>query len=829
MASKAAPEQHKTLGWGETDTPLSSPPEAPSGPRSDGRYWLFCLSVALLARLVTLLPVFSGGEVQPIGTDALYHLRRIHEAVLHFPSLLTLDPYLSFPERLPNPYEPGFDLLLASFVRLLAGDSEPSFQRVAAICSIAMPFLGLLVIPLYAGIARILGGRESMRATGIFLALLPGVTFTSLAGQVDHHVLEPLVIGLPIYLTIRSQQGLHRDRTLLLAGLALGGSLLFWRGILVPAGLLAGFFGLRTVYMTAIGLVDRTTRDHAPFLFLTAAVTSLLVSIVAPVQYPEGQSSLTYFTISLLQPVVLTLLAVGMYLMGRVAVQLSQRPGPGAQTSPGMVLSPPPLPPRKELLLITLALGLSGAGPLVVAMLFWPELAQNFMMGLGFLARADAFVLSVGEQRPLFSSDTGHFSMVYALYFYGAFAVLWPLIVRLGWFQGATLRAARVDARVLPDFRWLLFGMLTVLTGVLALTQRRYAAHFAPVYCVWVGMAWTCLRSGLISAAQEGRRRPLLLTSIGGTLLTLPTFVMTGAMAATPTQPAALMEACQWILRHTPETQGFHLNDVEAGRRPEYSILSAWDEGHHLLTLAHRPNVGNPFGVAWFMPSIERAAAFWLASTETLAQRMDNTGARFALVSFRLGLLADEALFLGQNPNDYRVETTAGPEPGPRFWQLGVSRLYLDAALPSAPGRPKNWDTQDSVPGVRVIWAGGTLEKGDGAVAFVGAEAPVYQVIERVKGAAVVGKGTPGAVVTARQTVQLPVKPGQLPRTFEWRSSAKVAEDGAFELRAVYPGVEEPAGYARASGALEVSWEGQRVAVDVRESAIQSGGKIIVE
>lgn len=862
MGSKTAPE---TWREGRQNTgpdgiysefPNAQEPGPPQGwsPRdassSDGLFWGMCLGLGLLARLVTVPPVFfSGalnGEVQPIGTDSLYHLRRIHEAVLNFPHLLTRDPYLSFPEVLPNPYEPGFDLLLASFSRLLCLSTQPSFQKVAALSAIAMPFLGLLVIPLYAAIARRLGGRESMRATGLLLALLPGVTFTGLAGQVDHHVLEPLVIGLPMLWVLQGLKPGARFRAMLLGGLSLGLSLFFWRGILLPAGILALFFGIRTVYLAALGLVDRLTRDEAPFMFLSAAVAAMLVSVLAPVQYLPEWSALTYFTISLQQPVILTLLAAGMYGMGRVAVQLAQRRNPegirtdlaiaSTLTASGQSQEPnappltrPPLPGWLELGMLTLALGLSGAGPLLLALLMWPDLAENFLAGLGFLARVDPFVLSVGEQRPLFTSDTGAFSAVYALYFYGAFGVLLPLIFRFGWRQGATLRALRLESRVLPDFRWLLLGLWTLVSGVMALTQRRYAAHFAPLYCVWVGMAFVYARDLLQNEAQEGRRLPLTIGTIGATLLTLPTFVMTGAMAATATQPPALLEAVQWIGNHTPPTAGFHLSELEAGQRPEYGILSAWDEGHHLVALAHRPNVGNPFGVAWFMPSIRRNAAFWLAPAAQLAQSMDETRARFALVSFRLGLLADEALFLNRDPDTFCRTGEAGLTPGPGFWSLGVTQLYVDRPQPDAPGLPADWRERDSVPGVRVIWQGGLLEPDAPALRFVARDAPAYRVIERVAGARVTGKGPPGARVVATQAVVMPSRRGELLRPFLWRTSTRVGPDGRFELRAVYAHRGAPPGYAQAQGSLLVEVGSQALPFEIDENTIQSGGNITFE
>lgn len=747
-----------------------------------------------------------GGEVRPFGTDSYYHLRRIEAAIRHFPTLIEFDPYLNFPTGARQPYEPGLDLLLASFVRLLSFSEQPSFQHVAALSSVAMPFLGLLVIPLYADFARRLGGVEAQRAAALLLAVLPGVTFTSLVGQVDHHVLEPLVMGLPIWLVLRAQEESGRFHLSLLAGLSLGAGLFFWRGMLLPALLLALFVGVRAVWMSLKGLLDHFTRDVAPFMFLTAAAVALLPPALVPAQEP-----FTYFTISLLQPLTLGLLALGLFLLGVFAVQLaSLRARQEALQKAPRVL---------ELVLATVMLGLAGGAPLLLVGAVHAPLGENLLAGLGFLSRGDVFVQTVGEQRPLLRSDEGTFTLSYLLTFYGGFVLVWPWAVWGGYQVGAPLRARQLTAGVLPDFRWWLVILWTGVAAVMAFTQRRYAAHFAPLTCIWLGLGWMWLRERLVGSSQGQR----VVVAALLTLLTLPTWLYSVVLMDTPTQPPALLETMRWLALNTPSTGGFYprlwLTAPPPSAKPEYGVLSAWDEGHHVLALAQRANVGNPFGIAWFKSGLEATARFWLAPADQLATRMDEVMARYAVLSFRLGLLRDEALYLGLAGDRYAVREGAVWVPGPEFWQLGVTQLYLANASAAPPG----WTDQPSVPGVRVVWEGATLEPSSSAQRWASKGTPQYQVIERVSGARLKGQTQPFGKVKAEQKVRTPTG-----RSFVWRAEVRADAQGQYELRGVYPAQPVPGVAVEALGPLKLVLPERSVLLLLEEETIQSGRKIMI-
>lgn len=791
--------------WPSGDEAAASPrAESPAQQGSWLGFWAKCLLLGLVVRFIPVTQVFSGGEVRPFGTDSYYHLRRIEAAVRDFPAMLEFDPYLNHPLGARQPYEPGLDLLLAAFTRLLSFSETPSFQHVAALCSVAMPFLGLLVIPLYAAITRRLGGADAQKATAVLLAVLPGVSFPGLVGQVDHHVLEPLVMGLPLWLVMRAQEEAGRLRLSLLAGLSLGLGLFFWRGVLLPAGLLALFVGLRAVWMSLKGLLDRFTRDEAPFMFLTASAVALLPPVLVPAHEP-----FTYFTISLLQPLTLALLALGLYLVGIFAVQLaSMRARTDALHAPVG---------GRELLTAVLMLGIAGSAPLLLVGLLNESLAQNLLAGLGFLSREDVFVRTVGEQRPLLVGDDGGFTLSYLLTFYGGFAFLWPVALWGGYQAGGRSRARQLTAGVLPDFRWWLLLLWTLIAGWMAFTQRRYAAHFAPLTCVWLGLGWVWLRDRL-AKATSGRRLGMALVL---TVLTFPTFLTYAVLMETPTQSPALLEAMRWVELNTPPTRAFFpgtwLWEPPPSLRPEYGVLTPWDEGHHVLALARRPNIGNPFGISWFKPGLEGAARVWLAPAEMLAAQLDAVKARYAVLSFRLGLLRDEALYVGLPGDRFAVREGGLWQPGPAFWNLGVTQLYLV----DAPGAPQGWQERLSVPGVRVVWEGARLPPDAPARRLASERTPEYQVVERVEGARLQGQTQPFARVRAEQGVKTPSG-----RSFMWRAEVVADALGMYELRGLYPSQPVQGVAVEAQGPLKVMLPERTVLLLLDEESIQSGRKI---
>ena len=90
------------------------------------------MGLALGLRGLSAIDVFAAdGQVDLFPLDSAYHARSALYSFLNFPSTLTFDSYVAYPDGAMVPTPPLFDFVLAGVARLF-GDDEATFERVAA-------------------------------------------------------------------------------------------------------------------------------------------------------------------------------------------------------------------------------------------------------------------------------------------------------------------------------------------------------------------------------------------------------------------------------------------------------------------------------------------------------------------------------------------------------------------------------------------------------------------------------------------------------------------------------------------------------------------------
>ncbi len=774
-------------------------------PDADGRgrrAILPFLGLALLIRSINYVQVFRNDGLRLIGPDAYYHVRRIVEGMRTFPFLPSFDPYLSYPEGALCPYEPGFDFVLAALSRAATGVFGLRESSIPAFCALLMPLIGLLILPIYGRMALALGGPRAQWIAWLFLALLPGVFFPSQIGQVDHHVLEPLWFGVVMLMSIGVIERSGRTREAAGLGFVLFLGLMAWRGILVPAGLAAGSivlsWGMRAG--TDIPRGEMRALRASAIAFGSAGLLALFI-------HWQGASAdrWTWFMLSRLQPTMVLSFGLGLGILA-FAQESIRRAFSGAGAGHRLA-----------------RLGLAGlflGAPMAFFSLVSPHIAHNTAAGLGFLSRHETFVMAVGEQRPLLLDDDGHWTLLYLLYFFGAYAFVWP------WAAVAALRHHRpggdasAPAASTPFLPVLL--LFSVATLGFAFLQRRYAAWGAPFFAVWLAAGVAAPRSRSRWTAVGMRR----LGAMAFALLGLPTLAFVAVLPFAEIDDGARLDAMRWLRAHTPETSGFSLSPVRGasrsaalapdsarpGPRPEYAVIAAWDEGHHVIELAHRPNIANPFGLEWFRPGLERVARFWLSPPRDAASLMDRFGARYVLVGFRLGLLRNEARFIDRDPDLYAVWGASGWEPGPRWRSTTAARLFLNDGLQYGKDCP--------VPGLRLIWEGGAASPGEPATRWIKPGEPTRKIFERIPGATLGGTSAPFATIRLQAPMRSPSG-----RTLSWQCTLKADSRGLWSFSIAYP-TDCPPDAACLNEPLTIRIGGKEKHIEISAEAIQSGAHI---
>jgi dolichyl-diphosphooligosaccharide--protein glycosyltransferase len=523
--------------------------------------------VAFANRSVGAERVFPGdGSVVFALGDAWYHARRAWFTFEHFPRILGFDPLLNYPDGAPAPWPPLYDFALGAVARLF-GDSQPTFERVAAWAPVVLGTLG--VLPIYFA-GRLVASRAAGVGAAFLFALLPATVVYSNVGNADHHAAQSLLGATLLALSLAAVSTIPDPRASpakSFAGLVVARvtMLLTWPGSLVYLAIVEGsLLGAGVLSGRRSLLVGEAW---------STALSALLVLPFLPLSETTVGGSFSAIELSWLHPALLGIVAM-------VAALLAawERARPAGSSFARSV--------RAATLLIPLLATLAAASGL------WTEL----MLGLDYVAKTDAYQGQNLEQFPLFSFATG-FSIALGLATFGGFVALIPIVPIV-----AMVLALRSVSRRAP---------LLVLTawcaafGALALLQVRFGNDYAPA-----GSVGFALLLGAVShRIARGRPTAARVLAFGIALVLLAPVIDRQARSAIETmrafreaEPArdralesyegTMLRFAELVREATPETQGFD----DPGRRPEYGILAYPGIGHVLHYAARRATPADNFG-----------------------------------------------------------------------------------------------------------------------------------------------------------------------------------------------------------------------------------------
>ena len=729
---------------------------------------LLLFACSFLLRIANFGLVFAGGGVRfPSGRDELYHVRKIVYQVLRFPERLDFDPYVSFPFGAHPVWPPYLDWAIAALVRPFVSSDAASVERLIVWLP---PLLGAATVVVIGEIGRRRFSWLAGLAAGLLLAVMPAHHVHSQLGQVDHQVVVGLATALLLAsaLALLSRPDAARGRSALAAA----------AGVVVAASLLVSPGALLQILPIQAGVAVWALfgADRAAAVSRARAV-AWLHGVAAALVLPACLGNGEFAGLSEYSPLVLSSfqpLWLGAGAAGFVAVAELWRRSPAGATRRARVVS---------------AVALAVAA-VAAAFALIPELRQTLAYAGGWFTRDEAFLTTVIELRPLlfpadrFDPSAALGALTLALV---AFPVAW-LWLAYRCARGAEARPA--------------LALLLAWSGVffaLALAQERFANAFALGLALTLGAALEELRLSV------GRRLPaparwavaVVLVAAGAatlasplrdyrSLLALSRFAQTQEHAWVPDgsrRKAVVEEAARWLQGASPPTRGF----LDATLRPEYGVLTSWDDGHLVRYRAERPTVQDNFGSFADRRAYELAADYFDTEDEEAAVRVaQQLGARYT-VATRLGS--------GQ---------TLDPSPrsvAQRMWRL------LGNAGPGAPALARH----------RLIWVGDL----SGQPREVGAPASDrVAIFEIVPGASVEGEAAPGA----RVDFELALASGG--GRIRYRAHTKASADGRYAIRLPYP-TDEPVGSeVRAAGAYRVRSGALRRELVLREADVRAGATV---
>lgn len=541
--------------------------------------------VALAIRLEPASEVLGADGVRLFTDDPPYHAHRVARMLEAVPPPGQPDPFVAHPYGATAHWPWGFDWLLAAVAAPLAGD-PPDREVVGAVCALAAPLLGGLLLPFIFLIGRAVAGRKTALVATALAAFLPAHVDYTFVGRADHHVLEPMLLAIATLGPLgRLALGPHAPPGsrlgLYLSGLAAGLAFGFVPAALPLSGLAVAILGL--------ALISRQDRSAVVFSgsALAGAAASLALS-PHPFQW-------VFHSPSLLQVTLMGLPLAGFALGHLFSIR---RAGTSLPTA----------------WVVTAAGGLLSLG-----MAFWllPGFRTAFGEGLVYLGSYDIASLSL-EAQPLLS-DLGRagelLSWLAPMSLFGTVALLWPS------------RFRSLTSGDGPSNTWARrgLGILTLALLVLALAQRRFLMAATPFYILGLAhgliLAWRLPRA---TVALPGIRRTLwsgLFLAVVGLCL-VPSIRHLSTVQPLSHRDRAMYRAAETVAKapSRPDRQG---------------VLSPWSYGHLFQFTARRPTVcDNFFGVPENDRALRTCTGLLLETDpHAAAARLEELGVGFVVLT----------------------------------------------------------------------------------------------------------------------------------------------------------------------------------------------------
>lgn len=536
---------------------------------------------AVALRIQTFQKVFTEHGILFLEYDAYYHMRRIAYSAENFPHFISFDTYINFPYGYSIGWPPLFDTAIGGIAFIL-GLGSPSATLIETVGAVAPVIIGLLLLlPIYYAAKVIFGGEEYGLAAAGIAAILPAHVLISLLGFVDHHVLETLlqacmILGLILIVRCPERQALW--------SLFLGATFLAAIYSIPSALIYIGSMGLFLVAM----IILRHIRNHSSrdllyaggIAFGSAGVVALIINTLI-------------FEGFVLEPILLSVFqpAFLFICLGGIA---------------GAALLSDPLSERSWPWYIATLAGIGGGGTALVYFLF-PSVYNAILSGFNYILGADTVFYHIAE--------TGSI-----LYFEGSFTLMpfWeiytvPLFLAI--IGSIIYISGKVKNRTFDDADLMLI-LLALFGLILVLFQMRFLNLMIVPVAIWASYGAVSILEALgiqklwgpeEAEKKRGKKKnreneeSLRVKRAVGVLIALLIILVPTAHSAAginerlPGPPSEeKIGALEFLKSETPSPGGYHDMTIQ----PDYSVISRWDWGNHIIYIAERPVVSNNFQTA---------------------------------------------------------------------------------------------------------------------------------------------------------------------------------------------------------------------------------------
>ena len=614
-----------------------------------------------------ILPFLSSG-ISISGNDPWYNLRLVENTLYNFPHRIYFDAYTHLPYGTEVPFAPLFDYLIAIVIWTIGlGDPYATLgdEGIRMVFAWIPPILGVIVIiPVYL-IGKTLWNRNAGLIAAVLIAVLPGqFLLRSLLGFTDHHVLEVLLSTAAMLMfilviktakdhnlqlkTLRERDWITLKKPLflsILTGVVFGAFYLSWRG--APM-----FLFVLLIFCFVQFISDHLRNENTEYLSI-AVVPAFVVSllIVSPFLLIPYAGFADFQSLSLVVGIIV-------FFSLTILSTYFKHKNLNAVAYPFVVLS-------------------IGAIFLIILNIFIPSLYHLLITGNLSVFFPSGGALTIQEVNPMgIPQIWSWFSTTFFVMFIGV------------WFVANNIRKHKRPEEVL-----FLIWCLVMLFACFG--QNRFAYYYAVNVALLCGLAsWKLIE--LVSYKKETKKvkgksrksktkqiktlnkaHAVIVCSLIFLVVIFPS-MSTSLKVAPGSIPNDWYDALTWMRNNTPDPgvdyygiyevppEGENYNYPESA----YSVMSWWDYGHWITTIAHRIPFANPF-----QAGAHTAAEYLISTDEIEANKiLDELDSKYVILDYPI------CDFLGTptNPNPkYVMPVWTGKNPNP-LQTVMVRLLYFD-------------------------------------------------------------------------------------------------------------------------------------------------------
>ncbi|HJK48538.1 MAG TPA: oligosaccharyl transferase, archaeosortase A system-associated [Methanocorpusculum sp.] len=600
------------------------------------------LILTVLAFWIRALPFqdLAGTGNMIAGPDAWYNLRLIEVALANNFGYIHFEPMTLYPTGQEIHFGPLFTTICAVVATLAGAGTRPEIIDAAGWIP---ALLGAVMVPIMYWFGSRIGNWKTGLISALFIAVIGGQYLSrSLYGHLDHHIAETLFSTLfcllyvvALYALKEHEIDFKKYTTLkipVLYGVICGVSYLL--GLLTMSTMVV--FGLFVAIFTLIQfIISHRSGKQTEYLLVLNVVTFAVVT-VGMLIYGIQDMSFSFYSYSL--GVLCAHLGV---IIGTIVLYAVSR-----------ILATKNMPwyyfPASLILLVIVVMGIAAFG--------FPSLYNGAVGGLSGFFLQSAGMSTVAEMAA--------WTIDGAVSSFG-----WGLLLAAGGFIYLLYRVWKHEE---PGALFVLIWSALMIFATMQHVRWEYyvAANIALLAAVFVGWAITFAEKDILQmaggkksedsdgtstkkgkkAAAKSSSGPDMLKVGTCVIVVLIALVFVGTSAATAVQTgesygkyggteADWISECTWMLTGTPETGVDYLTiyDGDEFEYPSeaYGVMSWWDYGHYITTIAERIPNSNPFqaGVAG-----EYGAAAVLTSTNesTVVEKLDYLGTRYVMTDYQM-------------------------------------------------------------------------------------------------------------------------------------------------------------------------------------------------